>query len=1021
MTELQHPKNSPFIAHWLIFGIAASLLGSFLFWNIYQGYSETGSLERERLSMRARIVDENMVRQLDSVNRMLEGFRNDLARWEEQEDGMHRASARMAAMADVMPGVRFIAMLDARGKITATSQKEFIGQDFRHRNYFLAPQRNPDPDTLYVSAPFRNVSGIITMGLSRAIVAPDGRFVGVVMASLEPEEFRILMNSVRYAPDMQAYLMHGDGMVFMAIPEQEGLVGMDMAAKPDSFFKRHIGSGQVASVISGMIPATEEERMMALRTSRIATLRMSKPMVIAISRDLSAIFAVWRREAWLHVGVFGVLLLISGAGLFAYHQRLRNYSQLVAGHESEQQEAAERLKLATEAANMGVWEYDLVNGTLIWGDSMFAIYGVKPEKFSASYEEWRNSLLPEDVAAVDAALGPALEEGKPFDICFRIRRGDGQVRTIRALAQAHFDESGKAVRMVGINEDITERKGVEDLLRFHSETLLNLSEGVLLTRTDDGIIVFANPRFEQMFGYGSGEILGNHVSVVNAPGESSPEKVATRIMSDLARTGKWRGEVQNIRKDGTTFWCHASVLTFDHPQFGRVWIAVHEDITERKQAEQALAESESRFREIFNTVSDAIFIHDAETGRIIDINRRMCEMYGFTREEALVCGPDDLSAGTPPYSSAEAAEKIYRARADGPQTFEWLARAHDGHFFWVEVSLRLATIGGSQRILATVRDISDRKQVENALRESESRYRLLVESSPFCIHEIDLEGCLLSMNSAGLDMLGLDDAGKIRGMPYLDTVNPQDAGRIGALLRGAIEGGSTIHFEFAATGKMRQHFKSCFIPITGSDGKVLKLMGITEDITERKQAEEQIRSLAFYDALTHLPNRRLLHDRLMQAMAASKRNGLYGALMFLDLDNFKPLNDMHGHDVGDLLLVEAAHRIASCVREMDTVARFGGDEFVVMLSELDGGNAESAKQANIVAEKIRATLAEPYMLKFRQEGNTEATIEHYCTASIGVVLFIDHEASPEDTLKWADIAMYRAKEGGRNRVSFYGA
>ena len=142
-------------------------------------------------------------------------------------------------------------------------------------------------------------------------------------------------------------------------------------------------------------------------------------------------------------------------------------------------------------------------------------------------------------------------------------------------------------------------------------------------------------------------------------------------------------------------------------------------------------------------------------------------------------------------------------------------------------------------------------------------------------------------------------------------------------------------------------------------------------------------------------------------------------MMFLDLDNFKPLNDTRGHDIGDLLLIEVAHRITRCVREMDTVARFGGDEFVVMLSELDVDQELSIKQAGIVAEKIRVTLAEPYLLTRTKGDNTKITVEHKCTSSIGVVLFINHKASPEDVLKWADMAMYQAKESGRNLVHFF--
>jgi diguanylate cyclase (GGDEF)-like protein/PAS domain S-box-containing protein len=197
------------------------------------------------------------------------------------------------------------------------------------------------------------------------------------------------------------------------------------------------------------------------------------------------------------------------------------------------------------------------------------------------------------------------------------------------------------------------------------------------------------------------------------------------------------------------------------------------------------------------------------------------------------------------------------------------------------------------------------------------------------------------------------------------------------------------------------------------------LLGVMRNITERKQAEEKIRNLAFYDALTQLPNRRLLQDRFSQVISACKRNNRYAALMFVDLDNFKPLNDKHGHDVGDILLVEVAHRIISCVREVDTVARFGGDEFVVMLSELDGDKAISGQQASLVAEKIRQSLGEVYRLEVQQKGGSKShMVEHRCTASIGVVLFNDHGVTQEDLIRLADAAMYKAKSAGRNRVYF---
>jgi len=154
-------------------------------------------------------------------------------------------------------------------------------------------------------------------------------------------------------------------------------------------------------------------------------------------------------------------------------------------------------------------------------------------------------------------------------------------------------------------------------------------------------------------------------------------------------------------------------------------------------------------------------------------------------------------------------------------------------------------------------------------------------------------------------------------------------------------------------------------------------------------------------------------------MASSTCSGCYGALMFLDLDNFKFLNDTHGHGVADLLLIEVADRLKSCVREVDTVARFGGDEYVVMMSEVDVDKSESRSSAESVAKKIRIALSEPYLLTVEREGHSDRTVTHWCTASIGIVLFRAHDASQDDILSWADAAMYEAKEAVRNSIRFY--
>ena len=318
-------------------------------------------------------------------------------------------------------------------------------------------------------------------------------------------------------------------------------------------------------------------------------------------------------------------------------------------------------------------------------------------------------------------------------------------------------------------------------------------------------------------------------------------------------------------------------------------------------------------------------------------------------------------------------------------------------------------------------DSRGRNTAEAALRQSEDRLRTIFETEPECVKVIDRNGQLLEMNTAGLAILEADSLEKVRQHALLNFILPEYRAPFAALHKRVMSGESGfLEFEVTGLRGTRRWLETHAAPMRDATGKVAMLLGITRDITERKKAEEQIYNLAFYDPLTGLPNRRLLKDRLGQILAISKRSGRYGALMFMDLDNFKPLNDTHGHDIGDLLLIEVARRITSCVREVDTVARFGGDEFVVvMLGELDIDETGTIAQTGIVAEKIRITLAEPYLLKIQQKGKAETTVEYHCSASIGVVVF-NSETSQDDIIKWADMAMYQAKDDGRNLIRFFG-
>jgi len=439
-------------------------------------------------------------------------------------------------------------------------------------------------------------------------------------------------------------------------------------------------------------------------------------------------------------------------------------------------------------------------------------------------------------------------------------------------------------------------------------------------------------------------------------------------------------------------------------------------LRENEKLTRALRESEDHYRAFFLGSKVPMLLIEPTDGRIVNANAAAESFYGYSLSQLSAMNIDQINI----LSRDEIMQEMANAERNKKTCFHFRHRLASGEVREVEVYSGPVQLKEHHLLYSIVHDITERQHAETVVAEQIYFIEQLIDAIPNPVFYKDRQGRYLGCNKAFEQYIG-STRQEIVGKSVYDLSPKELADRYYSADKALLDKPGLQSYEAkvqSSDGKIKDvmFYKATF---NKSDGSLGGLVGVILDITERKKVEELIHSLAFNDELTGLPNRRLLNDRMKQAMAASKRSGRYGAVMFLDLDNFKPLNDTHGHDMGDLLLIEVAHRISGCIREIDTVARFGGDEFVVMLSELDVDREMAADLAAIVAEKIRVALAEPYLLKHVQEDGAETTVEHHCTASVGVVLYLDHEASREDVLKWADMAMYQAKEGGRNGIRFF--
>ena len=567
--------------------------------------------------------------------------------------------------------------------------------------------------------------------------------------------------------------------------------------------------------------------------------------------------------------------------------------------------------------------------------------------------------------------------------------------------------SEEAVSLLRISGEIF----VNAMQRHRSEAALRASEqrhrllfernlaGVYRT-TIDGRILDCNEAMARILGYSSREELMEQSARDLYQDPSHRDDYIAILRRDRMMTSN---EISLRRKDGRFCWLIESVhLLEGDPEILEGTVI---DITDRKLAENALRESEERYRRLVERMREGL-AQAGNDGVLQFVNDRFCEMVGYEREELVGMQGDLLLAYSEDISLVR--EKIRLRMRHVADQYEVRVRRKDGTIIWLEIGGApvVDAVGNVVGSIGVHDDVTERRMAEEALRESEARYRLMAENSTDMISRTSNRGVLLYASDACRRLLGYEPS-ELVGRSFYDFVFDADRDEVRHLSSLIHESGPTT---FAYRVEKKDGSLIWFETTSRSvrdvfTGKIREIVGVSRDVTERKRVEEQIEYQAYHDALTGLPNRRLFRDRLTVALAHARRMKHPLAVMFLDLDRFKVVNDTLGHSTGDELLKTVGTRLQSSLREEDSIARMGGDEFTILLADLKTTD-DSAK----IAQKVLDTVAQP----LRIDGT-----ELFVTTSIGIALFPSDGDTAEALLANADHAMYRAKDAGRNSYQMF--
>jgi diguanylate cyclase (GGDEF)-like protein/PAS domain S-box-containing protein len=615
-------------------------------------------------------------------------------------------------------------------------------------------------------------------------------------------------------------------------------------------------------------------------------------------------------------------------------------------------------------------------------------------------------LVPHDREGVRANIRHVLENKRYYIGERSYQCKDGSLVYLEVSASLIDHDNWQILCCVA--RDITERKRAEEKLREseerHRAVVEQSVEGIYLFDPDDGRILESNEAFEELLGYTSEELLGKTIYEFIA---HEPEDIDRQVERSLKERRRHKGERRYRRKDGSLAEVEASTMVVPYCDGEAVCCVVH-DVTERRAAEEKLRKSEAGLAEAQRIAHLGNWEWDVESGEV-SWSDETFRIYGYEPRQ-FVPTLEKLMEVVHPDDREMVDKNINRTLYEHePYDFEHRILRSDGE---VRVVHRQARVffgdeGHPHRMIGTVHDITEHKEAKRALEESEERFRSAFEDAPIGVALVGLDRRHLRVNSAYCQMLGYSEE-ELLDKRHPEIIHPEDreisTDHVRQAVEGEVESYSLERRYLRADGHVVWSLSSVSL-VRDSHGEPSHLVCLHQDITERKELEERLEHQAFHDSLTDLPNRALFLNRLEHALTQIDREGGPVAVLLLDLNNFKLVNDSLGHDAGNVVLVEVAERMRKSVRPGDTVGRIFGDEFAVLLEAPSDIN-----EARRVAERIQECLE----AALEVEGQ-----EAFVSPSIGIALSHSAQNSPEEVLRRADLAMYSAKKRGKAEYEEY--